>query len=228
MIDFTEYSNMLDQNISFSEIAHKCSKWLPPSLYRYRRTNTDYWEKELHGQLFLAKANIVNDPFDCLLYINFENISKNSKLFDRISSTYGINYNDFMKIIKTEDMGNRILKPFQEDINILSFSECKNSHLMWSHYSDQHKGICIEYDTALFKDTIKAILFPVVYSNIRPDITKKLENLQENALLKVFVSKNTEWHYEKEWRLINNRPDNEFYNRKAIIDCCRLLPGLLS
>ncbi|WP_349393654.1 DUF2971 domain-containing protein, partial [Clostridium perfringens] len=51
---------------------------------------------------------------------------------------------------------------------ICSFSECKDNILMWSHYSNCHKGFCIEYD---FSKLIKsrALVLPVIYSKNVPD-----------------------------------------------------------
>jgi hypothetical protein len=39
-------------------------------------------------------------------------------------------------------------------ITICSFTEKNNNNLMWSHYTDNHRGICVEYSDSLF-DSLK-------------------------------------------------------------------------
>jgi len=69
---------------------------------------------------------------------------------------------------------------------------------MWSHYSDCHKGFCIEYDFS--KDNELAyLLSPVLYVDKIYDITKHTMNadgFEFSSLLKSY-----EWKYEKEWRI---------------------------
>ncbi|WP_410901080.1 DUF2971 domain-containing protein, partial [Pseudoalteromonas sp. SIMBA_162] len=46
---------------------------------------------------------------------------------------------------------------------------------MWSHYANEHKGICIEYNLDNLKGDIYSIfnkrMYPVLYSNIMADAT---------------------------------------------------------
>jgi hypothetical protein len=98
----------------------------------------------------------------------------------------------------------------QDLVKMCSFSERNDSILMWSHYSDEHKGICIEYDLeTLPPDDIRLrMLFPVLYSDdvydATPHIVRLMEKKDFNNLYITISSmrKATEWMYEKEWRLI--------------------------
>lgn len=100
--------------------------------------------------------------------------------------------------------------------------------LMWSHYADSHKGICVEYDLKnLTEDPFdtKKYLFPVVYKERRSlvrnvdilinSVCELNKAIAENYvyepsdsfetlddLLPLFVSKGKEWKYEDEWRII--------------------------
>lgn len=83
----------------------------------------------------------------------------------------------------------------------------KNS-LMWSHYADSHRGFCVEYD--FFEADISTLPFPVVYSNIRPQIpwgealTRSPENTAKatSNLMIGLLTKDKCWEYENEWRFL--------------------------
>ena len=92
---------------------------------------------------------------------------------------------------------------------VLCFSTNWCSPLMWSHYADQHRGICIEYDTT---DISYPNIGPIRYGERRSikasDVVRwKLEN-SSDAEKKItdayFFSKYAEWKYENEWREIGN------------------------
>ena len=73
---------------------------------------------------------------------------------------------------------------------------------MWSHYSEQHKGICIEYD---FTNTNSAkYIIPVIYTNKVFNCTEYLLDKSKAGWLSLLSSlqKTEDWAYEKEWRLI--------------------------
>lgn len=84
------------------------------------------------------------------------------------------------------------------------------NRLMWSHYSDSHKGFCIEYD---FSDAVEKegmIPFPILYSDKRPLVPCKaiIENTPENIkeateqFMNGLLVKDKAWEYENEWRLL--------------------------
>lgn len=86
--------------------------------------------------------------------------------------------------------------------------------LMWSHYADSHKGICVEYD---FSDSAvnKSQPLPVYYSHERPQYAWKLSQESKSkgsvCLMKALLTKEEEWSYENEWRMFisaETEPDN--------------------
>lgn len=89
------------------------------------------------------------------------------------------------------------------------------NRLMWSHYADSHKGICIEYD---FSECLGADCqpMPVYYSNARPKFPWKVAvdhspEIQREAtihFMDALLTKDEAWSYENEWRLlIKAEPD---------------------
>lgn len=94
------------------------------------------------------------------------------------------------------------------NLRICSFSTIKDSLLLWSHYSDDHKGICIEYDFE-DDDLISAFIQPVLYSNE----VNKIGLLEEYSTMRMICSsliKFCDWEYEQEWRLTIFKQKEEF------------------
>ena len=74
---------------------------------------------------------------------------------------------------------------------IICFTENRESLLMWAHYADHLKGVCLCFDT--WKDTK---LFSHVY---KVDYTR-FRNRERNY--NFYFNKSKDWSYEKEWRVV--------------------------
>ncbi|MBQ4132828.1 MAG: DUF2971 domain-containing protein, partial [Desulfovibrionaceae bacterium] len=77
---------------------------------------------------------------------------------------------------------------------------------MWNHYANKYKGICIQYNMAVFEKNSpqRLRMFPVKY-------VKKLLEYADNILLSqnfidiftmIAIHKLEDWSYENEWRYI--------------------------
>lgn len=103
----------------------------------------------------------------------------------------------------------------QDQMKVCSFCESPEQLLMWSHYSDYHKGFCVEYNIArwLPTDIRRRILYPVIYQKELYDFTdhhiqSTTGNFNNLYPLISGSTKSTEWEYEKEWRFIFNIGDS--------------------
>lgn len=95
---------------------------------------------------------------------------------------------------------------------VACFSTKNDSVLMWAHYADSQKGICIAYDFNQWEQRAlqRKLLFPVVYSDIPVDVSDLVgdqnhtiaEYPVDEALLCAAINKSAVWKYESEWRLI--------------------------
>jgi hypothetical protein len=81
--------------------------------------------------------------------------------------------------------------------------------LMWSHYGDQHRGLCIGYTVP---DRERANLFKVQYGGSRlvrtSDVAAMLDGNSDAAKAvdsAVLLKKAADWKYEREWRLLGAR-----------------------
>lgn len=120
-----------------------------------------------------------------------------------------------------------------QHFGVFCLAQQPDNILMWSHYADEHAGICIEFDTAAHANVFHNIQ-PVEYKVESPVIEKRFANIlmeiqdeersfDEEILEHIagkdvdeewtdrdihswFLTKSTLWKYENEWRSIVSVP----------------------
>ena len=96
---------------------------------------------------------------------------------------------------------------------VVSLAEQSNCPLMWSHYGDQHRGICVGYSVPeISRDKV----YRVEYGGSRmvkaSDVLAMLKNdesARDRVDQAVLLQKAANWKYETEWRLIGRRGLNK-------------------
>ena len=94
----------------------------------------------------------------------------------------------------------------QYDKGIVSLAEGATCPLMWSHYGDQHQGVCIGYSVPA---SAEAEIHRVEYGGSRSVQVSKVaammdgdEGARHQVDEAVLLRKASKWRYEREWRLI--------------------------
>lgn len=91
---------------------------------------------------------------------------------------------------------------------ISCFSEREDSLLMWAHYANNHRGICVEYNLLNINKELGFTAVPIIYSNDRTCFDS-IDSYGEKDIWEFFIesltSKSMEWNYEKEWRIIRDQ-----------------------
>lgn len=141
------------------------------------------------------------------------------------------------------------VKIIDDIVYMKCFSTNYNNTLMWSHYADENKGVCVEYDLSLLEHSnpIFKYVYPVIYENNRlfkldiEEISEIVEtqkwlnyDIKENGIanydvllqtLLLFLFKSKDWEYENEWRIIYTKADlyldnhTDFSNPTIDFDC---------
>lgn len=120
------------------------------------------------------------------------------------------------------------VKELLGDMRIGCISGSWDNVLMWSHYADSHKGLCIGYDASdIFKQGFtkqNTILRKCIYTDDAyldslsleiPIINNRdLEAFKNNifnqlSFLDAYSIKHKNWEYEKEWRIITHNTENK-------------------
>lgn len=199
-------------------------KIMPDSLFKYTRIRhaEDLLVDDL---LYVPTINELNDPYEGDILYNLEELHE---LYVNNFSTmlYDIDYSEnismdpkqFQKYIVsiTRDDAKKIfdegVDAFNNEVCVVCLSECNKINPMWSHYSEDHKGICIEYDLN-DSDKIRMLTFPINYVDsadnnqvLRQILTRGL--IKHRLLSEVYLKKSYDWHYEREWRIVIFKDDS--------------------
>lgn len=98
-------------------------------------------------------------------------------------------------------------------IGVCCLAETHSQILMWSHYADQHRGVCIALDPRRLLDG-QSLPLPVHYADDRPTYNP-LESRTDGLLDGVMIKAST-WAYEKEWRIVIGDPAVKRYGSGAV------------
>ncbi|MBY2983636.1 DUF2971 domain-containing protein [Rhizobium leguminosarum] len=86
-------------------------------------------------------------------------------------------------------------------VGIICFSDRWNDPLMWSHYADRHRGICLGFDVSDAANPRR-----IRYRTDLPDPTTlgyaSLEEMTEQQWSEMGFVKSRDWVYEREHRLV--------------------------
>lgn len=109
-------------------------------------------------------------------------------------------------------------------LRILSLAEEHDNTVMWSHYTNNYKGVVLELECLDLYDSVLLLAEPVCYSDEFPTlggdllywvklITGQIEFDYKVVFSKLYLIKMTNWAREKEWRVISFEKDsNELYS----------------
>lgn len=196
----------------------KINQKIPTKLYRYCPLNEYSLNNLLYNELTGNSPEVFNDLYDATIHRNSAQfVRKELDELNRMSKKLGLDSIEIPEenIIHIENNAKRsdrfYMRYMTEPFRIVSLSESNNSLLMWSHYADMNRGICIEYDftkgyLSNSGQQFQNLIFPVLYVNKPLDMSflkkENSENELLNSILLSAITKYKVWCYEKEWRYL--------------------------
>lgn len=88
-----------------------------------------------------------------------------------------------------------------ETYALACYSEVPDNLLMWSHYTDGHRGIVVEFDAKKSFFAPRVNLMPVSYRSERASAKYDSKGFVfDEHELAVVTTKSVDWSYEREWR----------------------------
>jgi hypothetical protein len=192
------------QNLKHFRTLWQIIKPKPKSLYKYHSINRNLIRLLINNSLWAGSASNLNDPYDCDFEMSrdFFKTKFVDKLFSgdeykSIPDTDKKWFLDGLSSAFTKDQMKTFQQFSRKFIGICCFSSKPDSELMWSHYADSGKGICLEFNFST-NDKIKKKLIPLRYSN------KAILAKNDVDVSKALIKKRKAWSYENEWRLIED------------------------
>ena len=111
-----------------------------------------------------------------------------------------------------------MLEQAARSVGVLSLSATDDNLLMWAHYTTQHTGFVIGFDTShpAWVESGRLNGRPgeptrVIYTPTRPNPTRITDTMPEH----IWYTKSDEWAYEQEWRAT-----------RLIRKAAKLVPGI--
>lgn len=185
-------------------------QFIPDKLYKYQPIGDGRMKQKRLGamrreEIWASRTKYLNDPFEFkMLYSN-----------------------------QDDDALNEFYEDVLERNEVICFSGKWNDKLMWSHYADSHRGICLEYSLRFGG---KYEVFPMTYVKKRQNFENELSewikvkgealsslcknhNMTEDQKRrmhicgKIMYTKDWIWKYEKEYRIVT-RNNNDILNEE--------------
>lgn len=182
--------------------------YAPSSLYKYYSDKPRNLEAVKNNKMWYSAPCDFNDVFDCDLAINSKEILNG--VLQMVPDKRGIRVGSQMWK-QLNGSVNQQIKTFQADfeglrtkMGIACLSEADNSLLMWAHYANNHRGMCVEYELLEFNSRLGFSPVPIIYSDERVSIHtfETLEQDIQGKFIESLTSKSADWSYEREWRII--------------------------
>ena len=182
--------------------------------FKFKPINKYLIESLVKPSVYFPAPDKLNDPFDCRLDIR--------ESFKRAAEVQGGNLQESLGghsglREELESILKSIEGKFQTfgvcSFSLLELERSFDEPLLWSHYADSHKGVCllyrfpetflndqkkifgvdkVQYGTDVLKDWL-------VKSDVHPD---KVGNFVNGLVKTCLTAKNKPWEYEKEVRII--------------------------
>ncbi|WP_413522658.1 DUF2971 domain-containing protein [Photobacterium phosphoreum] len=197
-------------------------------LFRYRDFNTNTLKEIIDNELWHSSVRELNDPFesyfkmDDSFLLDKDEVLKAAYVFfgekakDKCIHDYFNNYEKLLRSVKKSYKSNSdMLEKVFSKYLICCFSKQYNEPLMWSHYANGLRGLCIVYNkeklnkTKILKGNMTDVLYDTTpyISKIKDIKTKVVNNeiwidLDKSDCKKCAFSKHSRWGYEEEVRTI--------------------------
>ena len=187
-------------------------------LYKYRPFNKNTFAILRNSQLFFPKKSNLNDPFEfsvkfharCSWILGPVYFWKNAGLvaggIDPSTATKSLIARRSFSRKAMYDAGKlkkmeQALRNQVDSAGILCLSAIPDSVLMWSHYSEDHHGVCLVFDTTKDKQIFSTQMWKVRYAHRFP--TQNILSLNPQRKFRTFLTtKSKVWKYEKEYRYL--------------------------
>ena len=197
----------------------------PEHLYRYRSMTSKSLDRTFtHSELYFSRPDQFNDPFDFKTRFTFSNcktadvkfyfdkatkehrpdlsVIEREEVVERFVEKFEKGDTDFPK--RMENLLEKELPEMTKALKVLCLSKVYDDILMWSHYTNGHRGIVLRFDTTALKEQFTGCKKVVYYPDFPTlsDFNKRHEEL-------FILSKSKHWDYEGEWRIIEPVKDEE-------------------
>jgi hypothetical protein len=228
-------------------------------LYKYRAFDVNTLNMLRNSEVYYANPTLFNDPLDCkpTLTVDVTFTELQQLCFRMFEIEYSaeratkelercLYYSTEPENISREDREGYHCKLLVNEVEklihlkmkkrgVLSLAGSWQSCLMWSHYADEHNGICLEYDmTEAITFDSKSVEYNSDRNLLVSDVISWIFNHTpfSHAIVesKYFFTKAQPWEYEQETRFLANHQgvDSAPFHLSAVYFGLRCEPTVIS
>lgn len=191
----------------------------PSSFYKYRSMSGDGAARTeqivLQSEIYFASPSSFNDPFDLRPSFSLAAAPERQREdYLRLLGKFEPHLSEDQRqaaaqlvmqtslspegIQATTDGIQAVHNMAMNEVGVYCVSASRSDILMWSHYADSHRGVCLEFAG---DGPLMARAQQVSYSEVRVPINS-YEDTQDQMVTKALLTKSGQWKYEQEWRLL--------------------------
>lgn len=206
---------------NYSDYVPEYLEGIPHILYKYRQWNECGLKQNQRriltdNEIFLSSPSRFNDPFDCgtpfkykkeqlteeNIYLKLRQTAKENNPNANSEEIETFVYNrqkevDWKSDGYVKDYFPDFIRLLHENFGVFCLTPHNNNILMWSHYSDSHKGFCVGFDSKMLFETISGMIGKVHYTDKFVELDMFTDELGVSRLL---YAKHNIWEYEDEYR----------------------------
>ncbi len=211
-------------------------------LYKYGRLNEHSEALFTTPTIWFSAPSQLNDPFECRPWLTFNGTQ--DQIVASFTRTLMRRHPELTReqaharalrmflskepTLDWEQTRRGMIRQFSERIGLHCLSQVNNSILMWSHYAQDHRGYCLQFEATDFTPVFGRAQ-QVRYAEELPSVdiftTPTADQVDQ-----IFTTKFMGWSYEREWRLIDHErgPGLRDYPAellKGVIFGLRMPPG---
>ncbi len=195
---------------------------IPPILYKYRQWD-ECGERQnqrrilTDNEIFLSSPSRFNDPFDCgtpfkykkeqltkeNIYLKLRQTAQENNPNANSEEIERLVYNRQQEVDWTsdgyvKDYFPEFIRMLHKNFGVFCLTPHNDNILMWSHYSDSHKGFCVGFDSKILFECINGTICKVIHT----DEFVELDMFEdEMGISKFLYAKHLIWEYEDEYRI---------------------------
>ncbi|WP_378956784.1 DUF2971 domain-containing protein [Pelosinus sp. sgz500959] len=174
----------------------------------------------IHSILYFQAPSLMNDPFDTspsfqvnynkkISLHHFIDLFEKDRLLPKAAKRKATK--EFKNTKRAEEYARQLTNRIKKHVGICCFTTKPDNLLMWAHYADYHRGICLQFDfpsdqtiipvpSKLSKHLSAILPQKVDYRRNRPIFTLFNKNFKE--VKDYCLIKSDDWVYEDEYRAI--------------------------
>jgi hypothetical protein len=191
---------------------------LPELLFRFRSLDApvkEFTKASIIGhELYFSDPAGLNDPYDCQVALDASGTDEEWRrhFLDALKSPGRRKLsiaerlmlaNKIVKERRHENLRGENFARITSRFGIVCFSGTMNNLLMWSHYADNHRGLCLMYKPAHDINGVLSSAMKVTYQQDYPKVRiVDLKRGGDQLVSSLLLTKALDWKYEHEYRVI--------------------------